>query len=297
MEWVELALPAGPLADEIAALLVEISPAFADGAWVRGEEIVRYAPASDAVAIAAEIRRAAQHLADSGLVVDAGALRQSAAPPEAEWRDAWKRYFHVRRFGAHLVIVPSWERDAYEPQAGDVVLDLDPGRAFGTGAHASTQLCLLELEALVAERAGRPVARFLDVGTGSGILSIAAAKLWPAATGVATDVDPIAVSAARENLDENQIGARLAVSDTALDEVPGAFDLVLANIQADILLALRDDLVARVAPGGALVLSGILTDQAPMVAHKFAAAGLTLVGTRQTDGDKDWTSVRLARPA
>jgi ribosomal protein L11 methyltransferase len=293
MEWVELALPAGAIADEIAAILVDISPAFADGAWVRGEDIVLYAPAADADRVAAEVTRAAQHLADSGLPVDPAALRRSVAPPESEWRDAWKRYFHVRRFGQRLVIVPSWERDAYDPQPGDVVLDLDPGRAFGTGAHASTQLCLLELEALHGD--GHQVARFADIGTGSGILSVAAAKLWPSAEGVATDVDPIAVSAARENLDQNGVGARVRVGDDPPEGL-GRFDLVVANIQADILLALRDQLIGCLAPGATLILSGILHDQADTVGKKYAQAGLTLVGTRQTDTDKDWTSVRLARP-
>jgi ribosomal protein L11 methyltransferase len=295
MEWVELSLPAGPIADEIAALLVEVEPVFAGGAEVRGEDIVLYAPVDEAPAVADAMRAAAARLAGEGFALDPAALRIRPAPSEEEWRDGWKRYFHARRLGRRLVIVPSWERAEFAAQPDDLVLDLDPGRAFGTGAHASTCLCLLEEERLADE--GLAVRRFLDVGTGSGILSIAAAKLWPAATGVATDVDPIAVSAARENLDHNGVGARVSVSDVRLDEPAGTFELVMANIQADVLLALRDGLAARVAPGGALVLSGLLHDQARFVGEKYAAAGLTLVDTRQIDMDREWMSVLLRRPA
>lgn len=297
MEWVELALPAGPLAEEIAAILVETSSAFAEGAEVRGEDIVVYAPLDASAAVADVIREAARRLADNGLPVDAAALRIRPAPSEEEWRDGWKKFFHVRRFGKRLVIVPSWERDGFTAQPGDVVLDLDPGRAFGTGAHASTQLCLLATEEL-AEGGFQP-RRVLDVGTGSGILCVAAGKLWPACTGVAIDVDPIAVGAAAENLEQNGVGGRFTTGDTRVQEMSDTFDLVFANIQADILLSLRDAIVARVAPGGALVLSGLLHDQAPLVGEKYAAAGLTLVGLRRLPPgeDQEWMSVLLRRPA
>jgi ribosomal protein L11 methyltransferase len=295
MEWVELTLPAGALAEEIAAILVEVEPVFADGAEVRGEDIVLYSPADAAPAVADAMRAAAVKLAAQGFELDPATLRVRPAPPEEEWRDAWKRYFHIKRFGKRIVIVPSWERESYVAQDGDVVLDLDPGRAFGTGAHASTRLCLVELEEL-ADTHGVRARRVLDVGTGSGILSVAAAKLWPECTGVAVDVDPIAVGAARENLDQNGVGARFETSDRRAGEIAETFDVVLANIQADVLLSLRDAIVARVAPGGALILSGLLHDQAPFVAEKYVAAGLTLVRTHQLDDDRDWMSVLLRRP-
>jgi ribosomal protein L11 methyltransferase len=294
MEWVELTLPAGALADEIAAILVDIEPVYAEGAEIRGEDIVIYSPADAAPAIADAIRAAAKKLAAQGFEVDADKVRVKPAPPEEEWRDAWKRYFHIKRFGKRIIIVPSWERESYRPEPGDVMLDLDPGRAFGTGAHASTRLCLVELEEL-ADVHGVVAKRMLDVGTGSGILSVAAAKLWPACTGVAVDVDPIAVGAARENLDQNGVGARFETAETPVDEIAETFDVVCANIQADILLSLREAIAARVAPGGALVLSGLLHDQAGFVGDKYVAAGLTLVRTHQLDDDRDWTSVLLRR--
>jgi ribosomal protein L11 methyltransferase len=294
MEWVELTLPAGPLAEEIAALLVEIEPVYGEGAEIRGEDIVIYSPADEAPAIADAIRGAAGKLAAHGFDVDPASVRVRPAPPEDEWRDAWKRYFHIKRFGKRIVIVPSWERESYVAQPGDVMLDLDPGRAFGTGAHASTKLCLVELEQL-ADAHGVVAQRMLDVGTGSGILAVAAAKLWPACTGVAVDVDPVAVGAARENLDQNGVGARFETSERAVEDIAENFDVVCANIQADVLLALRDAIVARVAPGGALVLSGLLHDQAPFVAETYVAAGLRLERTHQIDDDREWMSVLLRK--
>ncbi len=295
MEWVELTLPAGPLAEEIAAILVDIEPVYSDGAEVRGEDIVVYSPVDSAPAVADAIRSAASKLAAQGFEVDPLTLRIRPAPPEDEWRDAWKRYFHIKRFGQRIVIVPSWERESYLPTNGDVVLDLDPGRAFGTGAHASTQLCLIELEQL-ADVHGMQARRVLDVGTGSGILSVAAAKLWPECTGVAVDVDAIAVGAARENLDQNGVGARFETSERHVGDIAETFDIVVANIQADVLLSLRDAIAARVAPGGALLLSGLLHDQAPLVGDKYAACGLTVVRTHQIDDDREWMSVLLRRP-
>jgi ribosomal protein L11 methyltransferase len=295
MEWVELTLPAGALAEEIAAILVDVEPVYGEGAEVRGDDIVIYSPIDAAPAVADAIRAAATKLAANGFEVDPAALRIRPALPEDEWRDAWKRYFHIKRFGKRLIIVPSWERAAYVPTEGDVVLDLDPGRAFGTGAHASTRLCLLELEELADVHGMRP-RRVLDVGTGSGILTVAAAKLWPECTGVAVDVDPISVDCARENLDQNGVGARFETSDRRAGDIDERFDVVLANIQADVLLSLREAISARVAPGGALVLSGLLHDQAPFVGEKYAAGGLEVVRTRQLDDDHDWMSVLLRRP-
>jgi len=190
--------------------------------------------------------------------------------------------------------VPSWER--YAPTGEEIAIQIDPGQAFGTGAHATTRLILREIEGLCDARA--PVARFLDVGCGSGILAIATALLWPASTGVAVDVDPPAVDAASENCEKNGVSARVAVSATPLADIPGTFDLILANIQADVLRALAEDLAARMNPGGHLVLSGLLAHQAGDVARYIAdVSGLTVMGTRREDDEPDWSSVLLHRPA
>src|SRR5262249_43543282 len=253
----------------------------APGGEFLGDEVVIWAPAAEADAALLELRRAAARLRENGVDVDPAAARVRPAAPEEEWRDAWKRYFRVVRVTPRIVIVPSWER--YEPAAGDLVLDLDPGRAFGTGAHASTRLVLGELDALSA--AGETVERFLDVGTGSGILSIAAARLWPRARGVAVDIDPIAGGAARENLERNGVG-----SVAGREDLPdGTFELIVANIQADVLEDLRDALVARVAGGGVLVLSGLLDTQAEAVA---AAYPMALVRVTRLE---DWAAVVLRK--
>lgn len=290
MEWVELVLPAGPLADEIGALLMDSGVAAA-GLEIRGEEIVIWVPAAEAEPGLVLLRASVTRLANAGFTLAPETVYARPAAPENEWRDAWKRYFHIIHITPHIVIVPSWER--YEALPGEIVLDLDPGRAFGTGAHASTKLCLGAIDELA--RGGHRVERFLDVGTGSGILAIAAAKMWPGSTGVAIDVDPIAVGAAAENLERNGVG-RVEVSGATLDAIEGQFDFVLANIQADVLEQLRAPLVARVAERGALVLSGLLAEQAEPVAALFEQAGLRRDAVRMLDDDRDWSAVLLRRP-
>ena len=209
--------------------------------------------------------------------------------PEAEWRDAWKRYFKVSHLTREFVVVPSWE--TYEPKPGEVIIDLDPGMAFGTGTHASTRLVLEELQALAD--AGVSPARILDVGCGSGILSIAAVKRWPAATCVAVDNDPIAVQATAENALANKVADRIDGSVTPCGELTESFPLVLANIQAHVLRELKDALVARTA--GTIILSGLLTPQAAPLADEFVAAGLRLVAIRPSKDDPQWSSAVLAR--
>jgi ribosomal protein L11 methyltransferase len=288
MEWVELVLPAGAIADEVAALLAD-DPVAAAGVELRGEEIVLWAPAAEAEEALAALVAAASRLAAAGIDIDPAAARARPAVAEDEWRDAWKKHFRVDHVTPRLVIVPSWE--PHEPAAGEILLDLDPGRAFGTGAHASTRLCLRELDAIA-----RPVARFLDVGTGSGILSIAAAKLHPSATGVAIDNDPIAVDAARENLERNGVAARVEASGRPLEELEGVFDLVLANIQADVLEPLAPALAARVAPGGILLLSGLLAPQTSGMAAIYAREGVELAARRVSVEDPDWAALVFLRP-
>src|SRR5262249_48920397 len=135
---------------------------------------------------------------EAGLAVDPVEVRRREAH-EDEWRDVWKKYFRATRVGATFVVRPSW--DPGDVADGDRVIDLDPGRAFGTGGHASTRLAI----ALAEPLADRPSPlSFLDLGCGSGILAIAAARLWPAARGLAIDVDPEATECARENLDRNR---------------------------------------------------------------------------------------------
>lgn len=166
------------------------------------------------------------------------------------WRDGWRAYFKPMRVGPRVVVKPSWE--VYEAAPDDVVLTLDPGQAFGTGTHESTRLLLAELQARV--QSGM---RVLDVGTGSGILGIACLLLGADAV-VAVDVDPLAVDAARENAERNAVAARLSASTTPVGEVQGQYPLVLANIEARVLVPQAREIAARVAPTGLLLLSGLL---------------------------------------
>jgi len=280
-DWMEIVVTdAGDQASDVAAA---VAP---NGAQLRGAEVVRWVPAEDAEDALAEAR---------GIVAAFGigpaSVRAQPAVPESEWREAWKRYFKVERLTRRIVVVPSWER--YTPREGDVVLDLDPGQAFGTGAHASTQLCLEALDQLAAPGTRAPVQRWLDLGTGSGILSIAAAKLWPHASGLAVDIDPLAVDAARDNCARNGVGDRVVCTGAPIDAVDERFALVLANIQAVVHLALRDAIAATVAPGGLLVLSGLLTGEVAEVTASYADAGMITERTVQSTRDGQWSAAYL----
>lgn len=207
---------------------------------------------------------------------------------EDEWRDAWKRYFTTRRLG-RLAIVPSWEVAAHQPAPDEVTLQLDPGRAFGTGGHASTRLCLRLLEGL-SSAGEAPLAPVLDVGCGCGVLAIAALLLDASGEGVAVDIDPEAVEVTLENADLNHVGARLRVATTPVQDVQGGFAVVLANLSGPTLLELAEPLAARVAVGGRLIVSGILTTEAPGIAARFAALGLPL---QSHEEEEEWSALLL----
>ncbi len=202
---------------------------------------------------------------------------------EEEWRDAWKKYFAPRKVG-RFVIVPGWE--TYAPQPDEIVIDMDPGRAFGTGGHPSTRLCLEAISALPH------VDRFLDVGCGSGVLGIACALAFAAATGIGVDVDADADEVSRENAARNRVGARISYSATPVDEVHGPFDVVLANILPDVLVPLAPVIAARVGAGGILVLSGILRGLADDVEAAYVARGLSTRERRDEDG---WRALVMTR--
>ncbi len=295
MDWVEIIVPAAAAdVDDIAALLADACEPAREGTEIRGDEVVIWAPLASCEAALSEVRVAVAAFAAAGLGVDPATVRAQPAVPEAEWRDAWKKYFHVTRITPRIVVVPSWEKGSHAPAAGDVVIDLDPGMAFGTGTHASTRLCLGELDALAAS--GAAVDRLLDVGAGSGILAIAAVKLWPGAHAIAVDNDPIAVTACGENAAINGVTDRITSALTPVGALTETFPLVVANIQAHVLRALADDLAARVAPGGTLILSGLLTPQAAAVADEYVARALTLVAVRESPDDPAWSSAVLRRP-
>lgn len=291
-DWVEVVVPVGAAdVDDIAALIASEIPAAAAGTEQRGDEVVFWVDRADSATALEATRDAVTRWQALGAAVDPTKVRLSQALPEAEWRDAWKKYFKVSKLTRQFVVVPSWER--YVAHDSEVVIDLDPGMAFGTGTHASTRLVLEELQDL-ADRDISP-GRILDVGCGSGILSIAAVKRWREATCLAIDNDQLAVDATLDNASINRCADRIEPSLTPLGELSEVFPLILANIQAHVLRALREGLTARLAPGGTLILSGLLTPQAQPIADEFVAGGLRLVRVRASTDDPQWSSVTLVR--
>jgi ribosomal protein L11 methyltransferase len=239
----------------------------------------------------AELEAICPRAREAELPVDPVVVRQREAH-EDEWRDVWKKYFRATRVGQSFIVRPSWDLESLALGPADRIIDLDPGRAFGTGGHASTRLAIA-----LAERSATPparaVRRFLDLGCGSGILAIAAALLWPDADGLAIDNDPEATACAQENLDRNRI-ARVRVATGTLDDAGGPHDLIVANIQADVLTALAPAMPGHASPGASLILSGLLSEHAPDVAAAYQAQGFRLVESRVED---EWTGLLLTLPA
>jgi ribosomal protein L11 methyltransferase len=195
-----------------------------------------------------------------------------------DWAHDWQQHFPPLRVGTRLLIRPSWSEES--PGEAAVVLTLDPGRAFGTGTHATTALCL-EIVARLADSPAPP-RRVLDVGAGSGILALAAAALG-AETVLACEIDREACQVAAENIAVNGFAAQIVVTTTPLERLDGTFDLVLANILAGENIRLAPHFLARLAPGGHLVLSGILNEQEPQVTAAFDRLPLTLLAIDRRD--------------
>jgi len=299
--WLELAVDApSELAEVLAATLGEM----ADGIELRDPGTLLRAAAGRTIVVAyidpdgradalAAIEETVARAREAGLPTGDVAVRERSAH-EDEWRDVWKQFFRATRVGRSFIVRPSWDPGSVAD--GDRVIDLDPGRAFGTGGHATTRLVIRLAEALADDRASRdgsPVTRFLDLGCGSGILSIAAARLWPGAAGVAVDVDPEATACSLENLARNRVST-VDVRTGGVDVLDGdgPFDVVLANIQADVLGRIAADLHRLVAPGGTVILSGLLTGDADPISAVYSSAGFAPVSRLD---DEEWTGLSLQR--
>ena len=209
---------------------------------------------------------------------------------EEDWAESWKEHFHVERFGERIVVVPSWR--TYEPRADDVVLTLDPGMAFGTGQHETTRMCL---EAI--ERAVRPGMRVLDVGCGSGILGIAAAKLG-AREVLAVDVDANCVRVTEENARANGVEDSVRAAEGSMGAAwpfgapAAAFDVVVANIIARVIIEHAAALVAALSPGGRLIVSGVIGERERQVTDALQAAGARIVSVKAMG---DWRCIEATR--
>jgi ribosomal protein L11 methyltransferase len=202
------------------------------------------------------------------------------------WRDEWKKHFVPFRLTDRVIIRPPWEPyEAQEPS--EIVLELEPGRAFGTGLHATTVLVARALEARAHELSLHDV---LDVGTGSGILALLAIALG-AKRARAIDIDPEACAVAAENARRNGMEARLEVDASPLERVAGSYEVVTANIEARVLVPMAPVLTARVRPGGTLILSGILREQRDEVERAFVDFEVL-----EAPGQDEWIALVLRRP-
>jgi ribosomal protein L11 methyltransferase len=206
-----------------------------------------------------------------------------------DWSTSWKVNFKPLRVGHRLLIVPSWEEAQARPD--DIVLSLDPGMAFGTGGHETTRLCLELLEQIMDAMPLLLTPSVLDLGTGSGILAMAAVKLG-AGRVCAVDIDPQAVEVACENLAINGLADQVECSTTPLESMTESFDVILANILAEELVRLAPFLAERLAPGGSLVLSGILAEKEGLVRGGFAHLSLRYLATLQAG---EWVALHYQK--
>lgn len=200
---------------------------------------------------------------------------------EDDWANAWKKHYHVVRAGQRVVIKPPWQE--YKPRPDEVVIELDPGMAFGTGLHPTTRMCLQALEEHL-----EPGAKVLDLGTGSGILAIAAAKLG-AGSVLALDNDPVAVRAAQANVKSNGVQNTVTIELGSLDKATEKFELLLVNILAKVIIELAGQgLMDRVRPTGLMIAAGIIEEQEAEVTAALRKHGVKIVERRQ---EKDWVTL------
>jgi ribosomal protein L11 methyltransferase len=193
-----------------------------------------------------------------------------------DWSSSWKVHFKPLRVGKHLLIVPTWEEAPELP--GDLVIRIDPGMAFGTGGHETTRLCLELVESVMENGPLLTIPSLLDLGTGSGILAMAA-NLLGAGRILALDIDPDAVEVARENLALNNMSELIECGTTPLESLTEKFDIILANILAEELVRLAPYLTDHLQPGGSLILSGILSEKEQLVREGFASQPLQYIQT------------------
>jgi len=276
--WYTVTVRAPHVAEEaVSALLSEVG---ADGVSVNVEAnysiVTAYYPEFRSTEIIQEIDSQLSNF--SGFVDSAEITITTGLNHQSDWADNWKQYYHPVRITKHLTIVPSWVSD-YSASPGELMIYLDPGVSFGTGTHPTTMLSLLALELIM--RGGEAV---IDVGTGSGVLAIAASLLG-ADTVLATEIDAEAVTIAKTNIELNCVSADVeVVLSSTLDNYHQKADVIVANILAEVLLELIDDAVALLKPSGHLILSGIYHDKVDVIVAKVHQSGLN-INTQMRQGD------------
>lgn len=207
-----------------------------------------------------------------------------------DWSEGWKAHFKPIKIGRSLVIKPTWEE--YVPEEGEIVVEIDPGQAFGTGTHATTRLCLELLEEYI--KRGDGIRSALDCGTGTGILGITCAKLGVREV-LMVDIDPVAAEVARKNCRLNHVHQYCSVTTTPIWEIEETFDLVLANLDKGTLLLLAQDITRVISRGGVLVVSGILEEQGEAIERRFVSLGLTKEAVRKDREDPEWIAISFRK--
>ncbi|WP_299995094.1 50S ribosomal protein L11 methyltransferase [uncultured Clostridium sp.] len=199
---------------------------------------------------------------------------------EEDWANTWKQYYKPSKVGEKIVVKPIWEE--YEAKENELVVDLDPGMAFGTGTHETTRMCIQALERYVKEES-----TVFDVGCGSGILAIAAAKLG-AKLAVGVDLDPVAVESSIENVGYNNLSNIEILHGNLVEVIDGKADIVVANILAEIICILTDDVKRVLKDGGIFITSGIIHDRVDMVCEKLEATGFEVI---EKNRDGEWNCI------
>jgi len=265
----------------------EVYEAFGEEAAVIGY-LPKDAPLLDAIA---QVRQSLFALADSAKDTpgyDPGSLTLTLSDvKEEDWANEWKKYYKPLRVSARVVIVPTWE--TYIPEKGDVVIELDPGMAFGTGTHETTRMCLRMADGMI-----RPGDVCIDIGCGTAILAIAAAKLG-AAEVLAVDRDPVAVDSAKANVALNGVSDRVRVTlgDLLKGQAPEKkADLILVNIIADVIIGLLPNLNPFLKDSGTIIASGIIKDREQDVINAMKSAGY---GVIRAEHMGEWCAVTCAR--
>ena len=242
----------------------------------------------DAKKLGAEISAGLKRIESCGLKIGAGKIEIAKVKRE-DWKESWKRHFHPMEIGDSLLVKPSWSKQ--KPRKNQSVVILDPGLSFGTGQHPTTSFCLNEIVRTSPTDARPTKAKsFLDIGTGSGILAIAAAKLGYQPVH-AFDFDPESVRVAKENARKNRVDAKLKPTRGDVTKLPlkpaRQYDLVCANLISNLLIAEKQRIVSRLKPSGTLVLAGILAVEFGEVERAFAELKLKLVAKRV---ENEWCS-------
>lgn len=293
--WLRITITASetisdPIADFICEQTggVEQIPVTAAGG--AQEQIVGYL--ENGPAIPEKLKKITEYLAELACLApgEAKTHLETEIIPDEDWNKTWKEQFKPLPITPHLVIKPTWE--AYQPGPGEKVIEMDPGMAFGTGHHASTKLALEFIETLFHDTKNPPKT-VLDVGTGTGILAMAAA-LFGAQEVVAIDNDPEAVVVAEENIQRNGLTPIVTANGVDLKEISRQFDLVIANIIHDTLIELAASLAEHLTQNGKLIMAGILIGpQTDNIRAAYNALGLKHLETRS---EGEWSALLFTRP-